>query len=57
MLSAGLGDTTAAFRWLNRAAEERDPFLAYFFVVDPILSGLKTDARGVALLERMNLKR
>jgi serine/threonine-protein kinase len=52
---AGLGDTAAAFTWLNRAAEERDPLLLYFFVVDPILEGLKKDPRGMALLRRMNL--
>jgi serine/threonine-protein kinase len=52
---AGLGDTTAAFKWLERAIDERDPLLLYFFVVDPILDGLKQDPRGVALLRRMNL--
>jgi hypothetical protein len=31
------------------------PFLIYFFVVDPILKGLRQDARGTALLKRMNL--
>ena len=55
MLRAGLGDTTEAFHWLGRAVEERDPFLIYFFVSDPLLDGLKKDARGVALLKRMNL--
>jgi serine/threonine protein kinase len=56
ILHAGLGDTTEAFRSLERAAEERDPFLVYFFVVDPILSGLRKDARGVSLLQLMNLR-
>jgi tetratricopeptide (TPR) repeat protein len=55
ILQAGLGDTTGAFRSLEAAAEERDPFLLYFFVVDPILDGLRKDARGAALLRRMNL--
>jgi len=56
ILHAGLGDTTEAFRWLNRAAQERDPLLLYFFVVDPMLEGLRKDPRGVALLRRMNLQ-
>jgi tetratricopeptide (TPR) repeat protein len=55
ILHAGLGDTNQAFRRLENAAEDRDPFLLYFFVVDPILDGLKKDPRGVALLRRMNL--
>jgi hypothetical protein len=38
---AGLGDTTAAFHWLQRALEARDPLLLYFFIADPILDGLK----------------
>jgi eukaryotic-like serine/threonine-protein kinase len=56
VLHAGLGDTTEAFRWLDIAAEERDPFLVYFFVVDPILAGLRESPRGLALLRRMNLR-
>jgi tetratricopeptide (TPR) repeat protein len=55
LLHAGLGDTTRAFHWLERAAEERDPFLIYFFVTDPFLEGLRKDPRGVVLLRRMNL--
>lgn len=55
VLHAGLGDTTEAFRWLAVAAEDRDPHRFCFFVVDPILQGLRKDARGVALLKRMNL--
>jgi TolB-like protein/Tfp pilus assembly protein PilF len=56
-LHAGLGDTTEAFQRLNQAAEERDPLLVYFFVVDPILRGLRAHPEGGALLERMNLAR
>jgi hypothetical protein len=40
---------------LEAAAEERDPFLLYFFVVDPIMEGLKKSSRGAGLLRRMNL--
>lgn len=55
ILQAGLGDTTQAFQWLYTALEEKDPFLVYFFVVDPILQGLRKDQRGRALLAKMNL--
>jgi hypothetical protein len=55
LLHAGLGDTTPAFHWLERAAEERDPLLIYFLVTDPFLEGLRKDPRGTALLRRMNL--
>jgi hypothetical protein len=55
LLHAGLGDTAGSFHWLERAADERDPFLIYFFVTDPFLEGLRKDSRGVALLRRMNL--
>jgi eukaryotic-like serine/threonine-protein kinase len=55
ILHAGLGDTSQAFRSLEAAAEERDPFLLYFFVVDPIMEGLKKSSRGADLLRRMNL--
>jgi eukaryotic-like serine/threonine-protein kinase len=55
LLHAGLGDTARSFHWLERAADERDPFLIYFFVTDPFLEGLRKDSRGVALLRRMNL--
>jgi serine/threonine-protein kinase len=56
LVHTGLGDTAQAFRSLHRAAEERDPFLLYFFVADPVLKGLRRDPRGLALLERMNLR-
>jgi TolB-like protein/tRNA A-37 threonylcarbamoyl transferase component Bud32/Flp pilus assembly protein TadD len=55
ILHAGLGDTTRAFQWLDTAAKDQDPFLIYFFVVDPILDGLRKSERGKALLGRMNL--
>ena len=55
LLHAGLGDTAQSFHWVERAADERDPFLIYFFVTDPFLEGLRKDPRGVALLRRMNL--
>jgi eukaryotic-like serine/threonine-protein kinase len=55
MALTGLGDTTGAFTWLERAAEERDPLLLYTFGTDPLLKSLRKHPRGVALLRRMNL--
>jgi predicted Zn-dependent protease len=55
MVYAGLGDTTQAFHWLETAAEQRDPFLLYFYVTDPILEGLRRKPRGAALLRKLNL--
>jgi len=50
----GLGDTDAAFIWMDRAVDERDQFLmpikSYGFL-DP----LRTDPRFAALLRKMNL--
>jgi TolB-like protein/Tfp pilus assembly protein PilF len=51
----GLGETDAAFEWLNRAVEECDqllmPIKSYHFL-DPI----RTDPRFAALLRKMNLE-
>jgi serine/threonine-protein kinase len=55
ILQAGLGDTTRALQWMERAAGERDPFLLYFFVLDPNFEGLREGPNGVALLKRLNL--
>jgi TolB-like protein/Tfp pilus assembly protein PilF len=56
-LRAGLADTAGAFRELERAVEERDPFLVYLFAIDPLMEGLRRDPRGARLLERMGLGR
>jgi TolB-like protein len=51
----GLGETDAAFKWLDRAVDERDqlvmPLKSYRFL-DPI----RTDPRFRALLAKMNLE-
>jgi Tfp pilus assembly protein PilF len=51
---AALGDTGEAFRWLERAYEERDGWLVYL-KVDPRLDGLHSDARFETLLRRISL--
>jgi hypothetical protein len=51
----GLGETDAAFEWLDRAVDECDQFMmpikSYEFF-DPI----RSDPRFVALLRKMNLE-
>ena len=51
----GLEDWDAAFEWMNRAVEIRDPLIMpikTYFLMDPV----RGDARYQALLEKMNLK-
>ena len=48
------GESDRAFAWLGRAAELHDPGLTYL-TFDPLLHGLRGDARFAALLKKMNL--
>jgi TolB-like protein/Tfp pilus assembly protein PilF len=48
------GETNRAFDWLGRAAELHDAGLTYL-KYDPLLRGLRGDARYAALLKKMNL--
>jgi TolB-like protein/Tfp pilus assembly protein PilF len=48
------GETNRAFDWLGRAAELHDGGLTYL-KCDPLLRGLRGDARFAALLKKMNL--
>jgi tetratricopeptide (TPR) repeat protein len=50
-----LGDKEEAFRWLERAYEERSSALAYI-KVEPRLDQLRSDARFRDLLRRMRLE-
>ncbi|HEX3274042.1 MAG TPA: protein kinase [Gemmatimonadales bacterium] len=54
ILAAALGDTDAAFGWLERAYQERRGWLAYLNV-EPTLDGLRDDPRFRRLLDRMRL--
>jgi cell division inhibitor SulA len=51
---AGRGDTDQAFLWLDRAYEQRDPFLAEILLA-PLLASLKSDPRWPAFLDKMGL--
>jgi TolB-like protein/Tfp pilus assembly protein PilF len=48
------GETNRAFDWLGRAAESHDGGLSYL-KYDPLLRGLRGDARYASLLRKMNL--
>lgn len=52
----GLGDKDNALAWLERAVEERTPYLASVRV-DPLFDPVRGDPRFNALLRRMNLQR
>ena len=51
---AGLGDNDAAFKWLEKAFEDRDIWLMNL-KVDPLLKPLRSDQRFTGLLERIGL--
>jgi tetratricopeptide (TPR) repeat protein len=50
-----LGDPDMAFRWLDKAEDERSDLLTYA-KVDPTFDRLHSDPRWVALLDRLGLK-
>ena len=54
LIDAGLGDTDAAFGWLDRAVAERSGSTRYLRV-DVRLDPLREDPRFAALLERVGL--
>jgi serine/threonine-protein kinase len=54
MAHVGLGDRDEAFRWLERAYEERDPHLAGLAII-PAFHPLRSDARHDLLLDRLGL--
>jgi len=51
---AGLGDWNAAFEWLDRAIEVRDPLIMPIKTY-PFFDGVRGDARYVGLLRKMKL--
>jgi serine/threonine-protein kinase len=54
VIFAGLGDKDRAFFWLEQEYQERFATLPYI-TVDPIFSGLRSDPRYAALVERLKL--
>lgn len=55
VVHAGLGERDAAFEWLEKAVEERDP-RARFIAADERLAPLRDDARFSSLLRRFRLE-
>jgi tetratricopeptide (TPR) repeat protein len=51
---AGLGEKDQAFKWLERAFEDRDIWLMNL-KVDPVLKNLRSDQRFESLLQRIGL--
>ena len=56
LIYIGLGQNNQAFAWLDKAFEERSEYLVYL-PTEPMADPLRTDARFVALIERVGLKK
>ncbi|MCI0391995.1 MAG: hypothetical protein MOB07_24945 [Acidobacteria bacterium] len=52
VIYAGLGEKEQAFRWLDKAVEQR-PFWLCWLKLDPRLDGLRVDPRYFSLLQRI----
>ncbi len=53
-LHAMIGENDEAFKWLEKAYDEKSDFVAYV-KVDPAMKNLHSDPRYIALLKKMNL--
>jgi TolB-like protein/DNA-binding SARP family transcriptional activator/Tfp pilus assembly protein PilF len=53
---AGLGETDAAFGWLERALQARDDWVVYV-AVEPVFASLRSDLRFVPLARRLEAGR
>jgi Flp pilus assembly protein TadD len=51
----GLGDTDAAFAWMDRAIDGRDPMIIAIKSY-PFLDALRSDPRYSSLVRKMNLE-
>ncbi len=55
LIHAGLGDKTQALDWLDKACQERDPWLLQY-IGDPLyFDKLRSDSRFTSLLQRISL--
>ena len=55
LVHAGLGETTQAIAWLNRAYTERSYYMAVYLTTDERLDSLRSDPRFADLLRRVRL--
>ena len=55
ILHAGLGDRSAAFKWLEKAYQERSPGMTWL-KVEPMLDNIRSDPRYADLLHRVGLR-
>jgi hypothetical protein len=55
LVHAGLGDTERSFAELQKAREERDCWLLWYFILDGAFDGLKGDPRYAKLLEPLRV--
>ena len=53
LVHAGLNQYEEAFRWLERAQQERSPLLAILLPVDPRFDNLRPDARFHDIMDRI----
>jgi tetratricopeptide (TPR) repeat protein len=55
VIYAGLGEKDLAFDWLDKAYEQREGWLAWYFLFDPEFDSLRSDPRYADLLHRIGL--
>jgi TolB-like protein/lipoprotein NlpI/predicted Ser/Thr protein kinase len=55
VIYSGLDERDLAFEWLDRAYEQREGWLAWYFLFDPEFDGLRSDPRYIDLLRRIGL--
>jgi serine/threonine-protein kinase len=55
LIYVGLGEKDHAFKWLQKAYEERDNWLSYL-KMDPAFDRVQTDPRYIALLKKIGLE-
>ncbi len=55
VIYAGLGEKDRAFDWLEKAYEQHEGWLGWYFLLDPEFDFLRTDSRYGDLLRRLGL--
>jgi eukaryotic-like serine/threonine-protein kinase len=55
VIYTGLGEKDRAFEWLDKAYEQREGWLGWYFLFDPEFDNLRSDPRYGDLLRRMGL--